>query len=119
VAGAISGSTFVLGTLPTGYAGTLQMSPDGSTLQLKVTSVPTFPAKGTSITSAILHSATGTFAITGTNGLPNAVYYVLTSTNLPVWTPIATNTFDNNGHFSATLPYIPGDSRRFYKIESQ
>jgi hypothetical protein len=117
--GPITGSTFVLGTLPTGYGGTLQMSPDGSTVQLKVTSVPTFPTKGTSITSVSLQSATGSLTITGTNGLPGAVYYVLTSTNLTVWTPVATNTFDGNGHLSATLPYSIGDSGRFYKVESQ
>ncbi len=115
----ISGSTFVLGTLPTGYAGTLQTSSDGKTIQLHVTSIPTFPTKGTSITSASVQVATGSFHISGTNGFPEAVYVVLTSTNLPLCTPIATNTFDNNGHFSVTLPYLPSDSRRFYKIESQ
>jgi hypothetical protein len=117
--GPISGSTFMLGTLPTGYAGTLQTSTDGKTIQLHVTGVPTFPTKGTSITSASLQAATGSFHISGTNGFPNAVYVILTSTNLPLWTPIATNTFDNNGHFSVTLPYLPSDSRRFYQIESQ
>jgi hypothetical protein len=119
LSGPISGSDFVLGTLPTGYAGTLQMSTDGTAVQLKVTSAPKPPAKGTTVTSVSLESGTSSFVISGTNGVANSVYYVLTSTNLTVWTPIATNSFDSNGDFSATLPYLKAENGRFYKIESQ
>jgi hypothetical protein len=119
LSGAISGSDFVLGTLPTGYKGALQMSTDGTEVQLSITTSPPPPTKGPTITGVSLKSTPGSFVITGTNGVANAVYYVLTSTNLTVWTPIATNTYDSSGNLSATLPYSSSDSGRFYKIESQ
>ncbi len=116
---AISGSDFVLGTLPTGYNGTLQMSADGTEVQLKVTTSPPPPTKGPTITAVNLQLTSHSFVISGTNGVADATYYVLTSTNLSVWTPIATNTYDSNGNLSATLPYSSTDTGRFYEIEAQ
>jgi hypothetical protein len=115
----IVGADFVLGPLPAGYVGTLQMSTDNTEVQLALSKIPTLPTNGTTITGISLQAATSTLLISGTNGLDGGVYYVLTSTNLTVWTPIATNTFDGSGHFSATVPYSASDSDRFYKIESQ
>jgi len=120
----ISGAyDFVLGALPTGYRATLQESTDSTAVQLKVTAAPPFPATGTRITAVSFQGATGSLVITGTNGLPNSVYYVLTSTNaaLPFtnWTVFGVSTFDAKGNFSLSLPYSPGDRERFYSIESQ
>jgi len=58
--------------------------------------------------------------ITGTNGLADAPYTVLTSTNvvLPLsnWVNIATNQFGPNGEFSFTNGIAPGIPQRFYRI---
>ena len=110
---------FVLGSLPAGYTAAGPLQVNGNAVQLVLSAIPTLPTKGTTITSVSFQPAAMTLLIAGTNGLKNAVYYVLTSTNLFLWTPIATNTFDASGHFSATLPFSPGDRQRFYSIESQ
>jgi hypothetical protein len=58
--------------------------------------------------------------ITGTNGLADAPYTVVTSTNvaLPLsnWVSIATNQFGPNGEFSFTNGIAPGIPQRFYRI---
>jgi Chondroitinase B/Concanavalin A-like lectin/glucanases superfamily len=64
-------------------------------------------------------TSNGNLVFAGTNGMPNASYVVLTSTNLalPVsnWTPIATNQFDAGGYFSCTNAMI--DSiQQFYLL---
>lgn len=118
--GPISGYDFVLGSpLPTGYKGYIQPSADGSAVELVITNAP-FPLKGVTITSARAQS--GSIVMSGTNGLANGVYYVLSSTNLAApmairWTSIATNAFDVNGDFIITLP--AGNGQEFFKIESQ
>jgi len=57
------------------------------------------------------------------NGVANAGYYVLTTTNLTVpasaWTFLSTNVFDNNGAFSITNAVNPGTAQRFYLIKLQ
>lgn len=118
--GAISGYDFALGSpLPSGYKGYIQPSADGSAVELVITNAP-FPLKGVTITSARAQS--GSIIMSGTNGLANGVYYVLSSTNLaaPIatrWTPIATNAFDSSGNFIISLP--AGNGQEFFKIESQ
>jgi hypothetical protein len=117
----ISGTfNFVLGSLPAGYTGTLQTNAAYTAVQLRITAAP-FSTTGTTITS-VTQSGTN-IVITGTNGLANGVYYVLSSTNvaLPLanWTAIATNSFDGSGNFSATLPISASDKQRFYVIKSQ
>jgi hypothetical protein len=68
------------------------------------------------ITSAKLQA--GSIVLSGTNGLANGVYYVLSSTNLALpWTPIATNAFDGSGDFNVSFPL--GSGQQFFKIESQ
>lgn len=57
----------------------------------------------------------------GTNGFLNAVYNVLTTTNLSLptsnWTVSATRVFDSSGNFSTTNAIDPGTSRQFYWIQ--
>jgi hypothetical protein len=87
-----------------------------------ITAVPN-PSTGAKITAVNLQKSTSSFIFSGTNGVADSVYYVLTSTNLalPVanWTVIATNAFDGNGDFSVTLPYSVSNSAAFYVIKSQ
>jgi hypothetical protein len=116
ISAAIGGYDFVLGSpLPSGYQGYIQQSTDGTAVQLVVTNAP-FPQKGVTITSAKLQA--GSIVLSGTNGLANAVYVVLSSTNLTQpWTPIATNAFDGSGDFNASFP--TSSEQQFFKIESQ
>lgn len=63
----------------------------------------------------------GNVIMVGSNGVPSATYYVLTSTNivsaLATWTPIATNTFNLDGSFSFTNSLTPPMARQFYLLE--
>jgi autotransporter-associated beta strand protein len=59
--------------------------------------------------------------LTGTQGTPNATYYVLTSTNaalspLSLWTRVATNTFGTDGSFTTALPVNPGQPAGFFVV---
>jgi autotransporter-associated beta strand protein len=62
----------------------------------------------------------GTSTITGTGGLPNGSYYVLSSTNvaLPLaqWTRLATNSFLGDGTFSYT-DAAATNATRFYLVQ--
>jgi hypothetical protein len=112
---------FLLGSLPAGYTGNLQTNAAYTAIQLRVTAAP-FPTTGATIRSISLQSGTNV-VISGTNGQPSGVYYVLSSTNVLVplanWTAVATNTFNGSGNFIATIPVSAGDKQRFYAIQSQ
>jgi len=114
--GPIGGYDFVLGSpLPPGFQGYIQQSADGTAVQLVVTNAPV-PQIGVTITSAKLQA--GSIVLSGTNGLANAAYFVLSTTNLAQpWTPIATNAFDGSGNFNASFP--TNGAQQFFKIESQ
>lgn len=62
----------------------------------------------------------GHFDISGLNGKPGATFYLLAATNpLPSsanWIIIATNTFDQQGHFSISIPIAPNAPQAFYKL---
>jgi autotransporter-associated beta strand protein len=59
----------------------------------------------------------------GTNGVANGNYVVLSSTNLAIpltsWTPLATNVFDANGVLRATNTISPGNLQQFNRIQLQ
>jgi hypothetical protein len=59
--------------------------------------------------------------MSGTNGPPNAAYFVLASTNIALpltnWTPILTNQFGSSGNFSFTNAIDPALPRRFFMLE--
>ena len=61
------------------------------------------------------------FVCSGSNGVPNWTYYVLTSTNLSLplsnWTVIATNTFDRVGNFNFTNSMNPNAPPAFYLLK--
>ena len=56
---------------------------------------------------------------TGTNGVPNWTYYVMTSTNLGLpliyWTMMATNVFDSGGGFQFTNAC--NAPQQFYRLQ--
>jgi hypothetical protein len=83
-----------------------------------IVSGPTPPPDFTGISES-----EGNFIFSGTNGVPNWTYYVLTSTNLalPVsqWTAIATNTFDGNGYFNFTNAANSNGQQGFYLLQLQ
>jgi len=96
--------------LAPGLNWTNKLTVDGS-IDVIGTPLPKFASITVSGTNVI---------ITGTNGLADAPYTVVTSTNvaLPLsnWVSIATNQFGPNGEFSFTNGIAPGIPRRFYGI---
>jgi hypothetical protein len=63
----------------------------------------------------------GNLIFSGSNGIADATYQVLTSTNLLLplasWTVINTDTFDATGAFSITNPIDSGTRQRFYRMK--
>ncbi len=61
--------------------------------------------------------------LSGSNGVPGWNYYLLTTTNLslplPLWTIIATNTFDGSGNFTLTNSPSSSTSQNFYLLKLQ
>jgi hypothetical protein len=59
--------------------------------------------------------------MSGSGGLANGPYYILTSTNigLPLsqWTPLLTNQFDNNGNFNVTNTLNTNAPQDFYLLQ--
>jgi hypothetical protein len=85
---------------------------DGS---LEVTGVPLpmFASITVSGTNVIL---------TGTNGPADALYAVLTATNLALplsnWVSIDSNVFGTDGEFDFTTGLVPGERQRFFRIRT-
>ena len=54
----------------------------------------------------------------GSDGPAHATYTVLTTTNIsmPLWVPVATNTFDIGGHFTFTNHIDPGECQRYFRL---
>ena len=65
--------------------------------------------------------SSGNLVLSGTNGVPYANCYLLTSTNLALpfsnWARIATNVFDASGNFSFTNSLNLNDTQRFYLLQ--
>jgi hypothetical protein len=63
--------------------------------------------------------------MSGTGGVPNATFCLLTSTNLSLqvtnWTRLLTNQFDASGNFSITLTngVDPNRPQSFYRLQLQ
>jgi hypothetical protein len=62
----------------------------------------------------------GNVIFSGSGGLPNGIYYVLTATNLLTpaanWLSIQTNIFNASGVFNVTSPLTSGVSQKFYRL---
>ena len=65
--------------------------------------------------------AGGQLVLSGTGGVTNGTYYVLTSTNLTTaltnWTRLATNQFDGGGNFNFTNAMNTNSPQSFYLIQ--
>ena len=69
----------------------------------------------------IIAAGGGSFILSGTGGVSNGTYYVLTSSNLLVpltnWTYIATNQFDSEGDFIFTNTAQTNAPQQFYLLQ--
>jgi len=113
-----SETNFALTALPAGYSGALINNSGNHTLDLVLAlSAAVIPR----ITACALPGMN--FVLSGTNGLPQGNYYVLTSTNLALplnqWLRLATNAFDDHGNFNFTFPAAAGAPQQFYLIEGR
>ncbi len=63
----------------------------------------------------------GMVTLEAMNGLPNGGYTVLSSTNLALplaaWSVSATGSFDASGTCSNSIPTLPGESARFFRLQ--
>jgi hypothetical protein len=84
--------------------------------RLALVSPPPLP-----VLTAIAPGSGGGFVLDGSNGVPGWPCTVLAATNLSVpsadWTLIATNCFDDNGHFTFTDTTSSSVSRKFYRLQ--
>jgi hypothetical protein len=72
----------------------------------------------------ILSSLSSTnMVVKGTNGVPGAIFSLLSSTNLDItlsnWSSFSNNAFDQNGAFSLTNAFTNNSTQRFYKVKFQ
>jgi autotransporter-associated beta strand protein len=93
---------------------TNRLSADG-TIAVQ-SSTPATPPIFTSVTTSGSQLILG-----GTNGVPGANYYVLSSTNvaspLAQWPRVQTNAFQGNGHFLFTNAISPEKPREFFRVQ--
>jgi rhamnogalacturonan endolyase len=113
--GALSGTLPVIGTMPSGYSGTLSTNASGQVkLAVQAVTPPIFGGIGVT---------NGSLTLSGSGGTANGTYYVLASTNvaLPLaqWQFIATNQFDTNGNFTVTGLACTNAPQRFYLLQLQ
>lgn len=94
---------------------------DGSiTLTSVIVSGPTTNATITKVTV----SGTNLLVHGTNNNVPNTNYHylVLVSSNLTVpltnWTPVVTNSFNNDGTFDYSAPIVPGTARQFIDVQA-
>jgi hypothetical protein len=105
-----------LGTLPSGYSGSLVNDTANSRIALRLTSA-LHPQPV--MTSLSLQSGTN-LVISGVNGFANAPFYVVATTNvtLPLtdWTRLSTNVFDGNGNFNVTSAVNASLPTQFFRV---
>ena len=111
--GALSGGGLTIGAHPLGYNYSVSTA-TANQVRLIVTA-QTPPIFG----SAVLNGNNLIFS--GTGGLTNGNYFVLTTTNLvtPVsnWTRLATNLFDGSGNFIFTNLTDPNAGQNFFRLQ--
>lgn len=116
-AGALGGSLPAIGTMPSGYLGSLNTNTAGQ-VNLVVRAAPPNPPRFDTV-----GFADGNLTLSGSGGTTNGMYYVLTATNLMTplaqWQNIATNQFDASGNFSITNAIDPSRPRQFYRLQAR
>jgi hypothetical protein len=105
--------TPVLGTMPDGFAGEIDLATAGQVkLVVQAKTPPT-------VSAPVIEN--GKVILNGAGGPSNLLYYVLGSTNvvspLAEWLRIGTNQFSGTGGFSFTNPLPPGTPQMFQVIE--
>jgi polygalacturonase len=116
--GSLSGEPS-LGATPTGFEGyTYNLSTNAIAKEVMlVVSPPSPPSFGT----ASYVSSSGNIIFSGTGGVSNGAYHVLTSTNISLplnqWTSIATNQFNSNGNFIFTNSMQTNVRQRFFRLQ--
>jgi fibronectin type 3 domain-containing protein len=107
-------------TGPTYYYVVSALDSFGESTNSSPASASLSPSPQLSITTSAFRS--GNLALSGTGGLSGKLFYVLTSTNLALaqaqWTPIATDSFDNNGTFTFTTTQAPNRPQLYYKLQT-
>jgi autotransporter-associated beta strand protein len=113
-AGTYSGAftKLILPSLPAGLGWNTSALGTSGTLSVVALSSP-------AVTSARLSN--GKLVMSGTGGLANWSYYVMTATNLvsPHWIPLATNQFDASGNFASTNVVDPLWPQSYYRLQLQ
>ena len=111
--GALSGSEITVGSKPSGYSCTV----DTDTLhQVRlVVQAQTPPVFGSIVIS------NGALVCSGSNGLAGDTYYLLASTNITLpldnWERVATNQFDEGGHFLISNTPDSTVGRQYYRLQ--
>jgi hypothetical protein len=63
----------------------------------------------------------GNLTVSGSAGVTNGVYYVLSSSDVSSprssWTVVATNLFDASGNFNFSIPIQPDTAQQFYLMK--
>jgi fibronectin-binding autotransporter adhesin len=112
--GALSGKVPTIGSMPPGFAGTINTNTSGQ-VKLIVQLVPSTPPTIGSITVS-----GDSVLISGTGGPPNGIYYVVAATNVGLtmgnWTRISTNQFDAGGGFLFTNALDQSTPQRFFRL---
>jgi hypothetical protein len=120
--GSLSGQP-TLGATPSGFAGyyTYNLNTNTAREVMLVVSRKVPPPSPPSFGQASFVDSNGSLILSGTGGVGNGVYYVLTSTNvaLPLeqWTAIATNEFDTGGSFIFTNPVQTNVLESFFQLQ--
>jgi hypothetical protein len=106
-------------TLVTSNSMNVSLNPKQSKLFRLATYIPSNPASPPVINKVAF--AGNNIIFSGTNGVANTSYVVLSSTSLTAprntWVPLTTNSFDANGAFSITNAVNPGAADRFYRLQ--
>ena len=102
----------ILPPLPLGLGWNTNQINTASQLTIVVTNQPSFQPLALSSSGLVF---------TGADGVANAAFWLLSSTNpatpLSDWTPVLTNLFDAAGNFDFTNPPDPSQPRQFFILQ--
>ena len=107
--GSLTFDNLVLASAPAGYNYSFNTNTPGV---VKLIVAPTTPPSFGNVSLS-----GGSLTMSGSNGVPLGNYYVLLSSNLLNWTPLATNQFDGTGNFVFTTNVIPGWPQNFFRLQ--
>jgi fibronectin-binding autotransporter adhesin len=106
-------ASVTLPPLPAGLGWNTNSLNTNGTISVVIATVP--------VISPVSVSSNGGLVFTGTGGVADADFYLLTSTNIAApmtnWTPVLTNQFDDNGNFNFTNPIDPNSPQNYYLLQ--